>query len=44
MRMDKIVVRNLDLFYGSFQALKGVSVDFKENEITALIEIGRAHV
>lgn len=37
MRMDKIVVRNLDLFYGSFQALKGVSVDFKENEITALI-------
>ncbi len=37
MRMDKIVVRNLDLFYGSFQALKGVNVDFKENEITALI-------
>lgn len=37
MQMDKIVVRNLDLFYGSFQALKGVNVDFKENEITALI-------
>lgn len=35
--MDKIVVRNLDLFYGSFQALKGVNVEFKENEITALI-------
>lgn len=37
MQRDKIVVRNLDLFYGSFQALKGVNVDFKENEITALI-------
>lgn len=37
MQRDKIVVRDLDLFYGSFQALKGVNVDFKENEITALI-------
>jgi len=37
MQRDKIVVRDLDLFYGSFQALKGVNVDFKEHEITALI-------
>jgi phosphate transport system ATP-binding protein len=35
--MSKISIRNLDLFYGSFQALKSVSIDFNENEITALI-------
>ena len=35
--MDKIVIENLDLFYGSFQALKKINAGFKENEITALI-------
>lgn len=35
--MDKITVENLDLFYGSFQALKNINVTFKEHEITALI-------
>lgn len=35
--MDKIVVENLDLFYGNFQALKNINVAFKEHEITALI-------
>ncbi len=36
--MDKILVRNLDLFYGNFQALKKkINVAFKEHEITALI-------
>ena len=35
--MDKIAVENLNLFYGSFQALKNINVTFKEHEITALI-------
>ncbi len=35
--MDKITVENLDLFYGDFQALKGINVTFREREITAMI-------
>ena len=35
--MDKIVVENLDLFYGKFQALKQINAAFREHEITALI-------
>ena len=35
--MDKMTVSNLDLYYGSFQALKSVSLNIPENEITALI-------
>lgn len=35
--MDKIVVENLDLFYGKFQALKQINAAFQEHEITALI-------
>ena len=35
--MDKIMVEDLDLFYGNFQALKKINVAFKEHEITALI-------
>lgn len=37
--MSKIVfdVKNLDLFYGSFQALKDISIDVEENKVTALI-------
>ncbi|MBZ4686428.1 MAG: phosphate transport system ATP-binding protein [Clostridia bacterium] len=33
----KIDVRNLDLFYGNFQALKDINIDIKEKDITALI-------
>ncbi len=33
----KIEVRDLDFFYGSFQALNDISVVFREQEITALI-------
>mgnify|MGYP000907699063 FL=1 len=33
----KILVSGLDLHYGTFQALKSVSVAFAKNEITALI-------
>lgn len=35
--MDKIAVEHLDLFYGNFQALKNITMTFKEHEITALI-------
>ena len=33
----KISSKNLDFFYGDFKALKGVTMDFPENRITALI-------
>lgn len=33
----KLVVKNLNLFYGNFQALYDVSLDIPENKITALI-------
>lgn len=33
----KIQVRNLDLFYGSNQALKNINIDIRENEVTAFI-------
>lgn len=35
--MDKITVENLDLFYGSFQALKSIDLHIPANAITALI-------
>jgi phosphate transport system ATP-binding protein len=35
--LPAITIKNLDLYYGSFQALKGVSSFFKEKTITALI-------
>jgi phosphate transport system ATP-binding protein len=35
--MAVIEVRDLDFFYGRFQALKGISLDIEENRITALI-------
>lgn len=33
----KFSIRDLDLFYGDFQALKKISLDIREREITALI-------
>lgn len=33
----KIQIDNLDLFYGEFQALKGIRMDILENQITAFI-------
>ncbi|MFZ7102330.1 MAG: phosphate ABC transporter ATP-binding protein PstB [Peptococcaceae bacterium] len=33
----KILTEDLNLFYGNFQALKKISIDIKEKEITALI-------
>jgi phosphate transport system ATP-binding protein len=35
--MTIIEVRDLDFFYGKFQALKGISLDIERNQITALI-------
>jgi phosphate transport system ATP-binding protein len=35
--MDTIEVKNLNLYYGDFQALKNVSMGFREKIITALI-------
>lgn len=35
--MDKFTVRDLELFYGDFKALKGIKMDIKANEISAFI-------
>lgn len=36
--MEKVFeIKNLDLFYGDFQALKDLSIDIYKNEVTALI-------
>lgn len=35
--MDKITVKNLDLYYGNFHALKNVNLNIARNEITAFI-------
>ncbi|MDD2801401.1 MAG: phosphate ABC transporter ATP-binding protein PstB [Methylococcales bacterium] len=34
---SKIKVNNLDFFYGSFHALKGINLDIPENKVTAFI-------
>jgi len=33
-----VSTRNLDLYYGTFQALKQISLDITEQRITALID------
>ena len=35
--MDKISIRNMELYYGDFKALKNINLDIKEKEITAFI-------
>ena len=35
--MDKIVVENLDLYYGKFKALKDINLKMAQKEITAFI-------
>ena len=35
--MEKFEIRDLDLYYGSFQALKKIQLDISEKEITAFI-------
>lgn len=35
--MGKIDIKDMDLFYGSFQALKNVNLEIEPNKITAFI-------
>lgn len=35
--MNKIEIKNLDLYYGSFHALKNINLEIPENKITAFI-------
>ena len=35
--MKKIEAKNIDVFYGDFQALKNINMQFEENAVTALI-------
>ena len=35
--MDKFTIKDLDLYYGDFKALKGINLNIKPNEITAFI-------
>ena len=35
--MAKFDIENLNLYYGSFQALKGIDLKIPEHEVTALI-------
>ncbi len=37
MNLQKISTRNLDLYYGDVHALKSVTIDIAENQVTALI-------
>ena len=37
MEYNKFEIRNLELYYGNFKALKGVSMNILANRITALI-------
>ena len=37
MNMSKISIKNLDLYYGSFHALKSVNMEIPEKKITAFI-------
>ena len=35
--MSKLTIENLDLYYGDFQALHGIHLDFEPHQISALI-------
>lgn len=35
--MDKITIQDLNLYYGSFQALKSIDMAIAQREVTALI-------
>ena len=35
--MSRIIIKNLDLYYDNFHALKDINMDVKKNEITAFI-------
>lgn len=35
--MDKLTIKNMELYYGDFKALKGINLNIQANEITAFI-------
>lgn len=35
--MNKIEAKNVDFYYGSFHALKNISIDIPSNEVVAFI-------
>ena len=35
--MDKLTIRNMEVYYGDFKALKGINLNIQANEITAFI-------
>ena len=35
--MSKISIKNLDLYYGDFKALKNINLEIEDNKITAFI-------
>ncbi|MDC7127085.1 MAG: ATP-binding cassette domain-containing protein, partial [Spirochaetales bacterium] len=37
MKTTKISVKELDFYYGDFKALHNISMEVKENQVTALI-------
>ena len=37
MNNTKMLISNVNLWYGDFKALKNINLDIKENEITAFI-------
>ncbi len=37
MKMNKFVIKNMNLYYSNFHALKDINMNINENEITALI-------
>ena len=41
--MSKISIKNMDLHYGDFHALKNVNLEIEANKITALIYIVKIH-
>lgn len=42
MTQPKLQVKNCDLFYGDFQALKNINLSIAEKEITAFIGLQAA--
>ena len=35
--MGTFTIKDMDLYYGDFQALKGITIDLPANQVTALI-------
>lgn len=37
MKMSKFIIKNMNLYYGDFHALKNININIEKNEVTALI-------